>query len=93
MTTLEQQLTKYLYDFKDWCPKGELLNIRWKNAQDFTYYLQSTTDRKLRLLEEQSIIAVKSNGKNSLLYKYIPQEMRPRYLHPKERTSEKLFRQ
>ena len=87
---LKNQLRKYLQEQGTWTPKGQILAQRWQNQKDFTYYLPSTTDRKLRELESESVIAVKDDNK-SVVYKWIPHDMRPRYIPKSDRKDEKLF--
>jgi len=75
----------------DWNPKGFLLQMRWQNQRNFTYYIASTVDRGLRSLEASSRIAVKYEGKNTL-YKWLPFERREKYIPTSERTDNNLFK-
>lgn len=54
-------------------------------------YLPETVGRALRSLEEDCIIAVKEDG-ISVQYKWIPFDLRGRYITSSERTGTLLFR-
>lgn len=82
---------KHLFEQKNWCSKGSMLRRDWKNQKNFTTYLPSTVDRALRSAEADKQIAVKYEGKNTL-YKWIPHEMRERYIPTAQRENNKLFR-
>ena len=83
MRGLPGQLVGFLSKDKTWFPKGTLTaDIVWKHNSGNSYgkrYLPETVGRALRALEEQSIIAVKPGG-ISVQYKWIPHEMRRRYI-------------
>ena len=92
MPTLQKQLENFLKG-KDWQSKGDITRMTWRgwsNGQG-KIFLPETVGRALRSLEEDKVIAVKYRGKNTL-YKYIPTELRDRYIPSSERTNEKLFR-
>lgn len=82
-----------------WVSKGNLTaEIIWKHPRGKNAgkrYLPETVGRALRLLEEQKILAVRSNGL-SVEYKYIPSELRERYIPSSARPDgerNKLFRE
>ena len=83
MRGLPGQLVGFLSKDKTWFPKGTLTaDIVWKHNSGNSYgkrYLPETVGRALRALEEQAVIAVKPDG-ISVQYKWIPHEMRSRYL-------------
>ena len=89
MRGLPGQLVGFLSKDKVWFPKGTLTaDIVWKHNSGNSYgkrYLPETVGRALRALEEQSIVAVKPDG-ISVQYKWIPHEMRNRYLPHSIRT-------
>ena len=80
---LPAQIVGYMSHHHVWHSKGTLTaDIVWKHTQGRNYgkrYLPETVGRALRLLEEKSIIAVKEQG-ISVQYKWIPHEMRKRYI-------------
>jgi len=69
----------------------------WKHDRGESYgkrYLPETVGRALRHLEEDSYIAVKGDG-ISVQYKWIPQDLRMRYIPYSRRPNDKkevLFR-
>jgi hypothetical protein len=89
-STLKQQLVKYMQTHSEWVNKGVILSMTWKDQRRFTTYLPDTVSRKLREAESESLIAVKSDGK-TVQYKWIPFEMRKRYIPKSERLTEALF--
>jgi len=89
---LKPQLIAYLRD-KDWTPKGDITRHTFKgwSKGQVTYFLPETVGRALRSLEVDSIVAVKYIGKNTL-YKFIPEDLRSRYITSNERVGDKLFK-
>ncbi len=89
--SLEDKLVKHLSEqFPSWISKGELTRTQWRDERGVPY-LPETVGRALRLAQEERRIAVKYEGKNTL-YKWIPYEMRSRYIPVSVRTGEELFR-
>ena len=92
---LPQLLVSHLSKVGDWIPKGTLTaDMVWKHPQGKNSgkrYLPETVGRALRLLEESSVIAVKEDG-ISVRYKWIPSQMRERYIPSSQRTGESLFK-
>lgn len=84
---------------KEWFAKGTLTaDMTWKHdrgAKNYgKRYLPETVGRALRHLEEMSVIAVKDDG-ISVQYKWIPTEMRARYIPWSRRPDDRkkiLFR-
>lgn len=76
--------------YPSWVAKGELTAIVWRN-DDGTTFLPETVGRKCREAEELKRIAVKKVGK-SVAYKWIPHEMRDRYIPTSMRNGDILFR-
>ena len=94
-STLSQQLLHYLMERNDWIPSPQITDdIKWKNQRTFKYYTSPTVQRELRSLENgelgESKIAVKKWNK-SVAYRYIPPDMRKRYIPKSERLTEALF--
>ena len=75
---------------KVWMAKGHITRLTWRNERGIAY-LPETVGRALRLSEEEHRIAVKYEGKNTL-YKWIPHELRDRYIPTSIRTGDKLFK-
>ena len=92
---LNKQLASYLQRNHVWHPKGTITaDIEWRHERGKHYgvrYLPETVGRALRHLEEMSIIAVKDDG-ISVQYKWIPPELRAKYIPTSMRTDDKLFR-
>ena len=92
---LPAQLVGHLCREKVWVSKGVLTaDMRWHHnsgKRQGKRYLPETVGRALRSLEEQCIIAVKGDG-ISVQYKWIPHELRVRYIPTTVRRDEKLFR-
>lgn len=92
---LPELLIGYLFHNKEWVSKGTLTaDMVWKHPRGKNYgkrYLPETVGRALRSLEEQSIIAVKNDG-ISVQYKWIPHELRRRYIPSSVRIGKDLFR-
>lgn len=94
---LPWQLKKYLSERADWVPKGDITAIVFKHDSGKSIgarYLPETVGRALRSLEENSIIAVKPCG-ISVQYKFLPTELRARYIPSSSRLvgqEEKLFK-
>lgn len=88
--SLINQLVKHLFDHKDeWHAKGNLLLREWRDKRG-TRYMADTVSRKLREAEENSLIAVKYDGRTTL-YKWLPHERRASYIPTSERTDDRLF--
>lgn len=90
MTSLPDILEHYLKSKGEWIPKGELLMCEFYSDKG-TRYMSDSISRKLRLLEESSRIAVKSDGRKSVLYKWLPHDKRARYIPTSRRTGTELF--
>ena len=94
MKGLPNQLVGYLSRTKDWCSKGTLTaDMVWRHERGRragVRYLPETVGRSLRSLEEDSVIAVKDDG-ISVQYKWIPHELRAKYIPSSVRTGTKLF--
>lgn len=94
---LPAQLVSFLRQ-ADWTPKGDITAMEWRHARGKHYgvrYLPETVGRALRLLEEDSVIAVKPCG-ISVQYKYLPIERRAGYIPTSARPKGKesvLFKQ
>jgi hypothetical protein len=90
MTALVDKLVKDLsLAYPAWVAKGEITARQWKDEKGHTF-LPETVGRKLREAEEDRRIAVKKTGK-SVSYKWIPHELRKKYIPTSERTGDKLF--
>lgn len=82
---LPNQIVGYLHKYhNEWISKGTLTaDMQWRNQTPGKNrgkrYLPETVGRALRSLEESSIIAVKDDG-ISVQYKWIPFELRGRYI-------------
>ncbi len=94
---LSSQLAVFLREHHDWYPKPVLLEMVWKDQKTFKKYTAETVGRKLRGLENgeesrdgSSVIAGKPYGK-TVQYKYIPNELRRRYIPISERKGDALF--
>lgn len=89
--SLKEKLVKHLsLQYPLWVAKGELTAIQWKDDNGKTF-LPETVGRKLREAEAESKIAVKDQGV-SVQYKWIPHEMRSRYIPTSERSCNELFK-
>lgn len=89
--SLKDKLIKHLsLQYPSWVSKGELTAIQWKDDNGKTF-LPETVGRKLREAEAESKIAVKDQGV-SVQYKWIPHDMRKRYIPTSERNGDKLFK-
>jgi len=95
---LSSQLAVFLRENHQWYPKPVLLEMVWKDQKKFTKYTPETVGRKLRGLENGeeskdglSVIAGKPYGK-TVQYKYLPNELRKKYIPISERTGNDLFR-
>lgn len=76
-----------------WVAKGAILERQWHSRKGTTY-LADTVSRKLRSLEEASIIAVKPFGA-SVAYRWLPPDKRDTYIRTTDRLPGKenqLFR-
>jgi len=89
-TALIDKLVKHLsLQYPSWVAKGELTAIQWKDDKGKTF-LPETVGRKLREAESLKRIAVKEKGV-SVQYKWIPHELRAKYIPTSERKGEALF--
>jgi len=91
MNGLKSVLTMYLQKKSDWTPKGNLTAVTWFHKNSQKQYLPETVGRELRELETEKVIAVKPDGV-SVQYKYIPEDIRERYITSSQRTDDKLFK-
>jgi hypothetical protein len=90
MTPLIDKLVKDLsLTYPSWVAKGEITARQWKDDNGRTF-LPETVGRKLREAEENRRIAVKKTGK-SVSYKWLPFELRAKYIPTSEREGDKLF--
>lgn len=91
-TPLIAKLVKHLsVQYPSWVAKGEITAMQWKDDGGKTF-LPETVGRKLREAEGLKRIAVKEKGV-SVQYKWIPHEIRSKYIPTSERTGDKLFRE
>ena len=95
---LPLQLVSYL-KHQSWMSKGTLtMDMEWRHQKGKSAgkrYLPETVGRALRSLEEQKIVAVRDSG-ISVEYKYLPSELRERYIPSSARPDsdrQKLFRE
>jgi hypothetical protein len=89
-TPLIDKLVKHLsLQYPSWIAKGELTAVLWKDEKGHTF-LPETVGRKLREAEEDRRIAVKKTGK-SVSYKWLPHELRKRYIPTSVRKDDRLF--
>lgn len=91
MTSLQDKLVHYLFERKDWIPKGEILLLTWKDDKG-KRYMADTVSRKLREAESEKRIAVKPDGV-SVVYKWLPYERRSRYIPTSVRKNDTMFRE
>jgi len=90
MTPLVDKLVKHLsLQYPSWVAKGEITATQWRDEKGRTF-LPETVGRKLREVEENKRIAVKKTGK-SVSYKWLPHDLRDRYIPTSEREGEELF--
>jgi len=94
---LSSQLAVFLRENHTWYPKPVLLEMVWRDQKRFTKFTAETVGRKLRGLEngEESrdglpVIACKPYGK-TVQYKYLPVELRKKYIPVSERKDDRLF--
>jgi hypothetical protein len=91
MTPLIDKLVKDLsLTYPSWVAKGEITARQWKDDKGHTF-LPETVGRKLREAESLKRIAVKKTGK-SVSYKWIPHDLRSKYVPVSDRLDDKLFR-
>lgn len=87
---LPEQIVSYLQRINSWASKGSLTADKvWMHQRGKHYgkrYLPETVGRALRSLEEQKIIAVRSSG-ISVEYRYLPSNLRVRYIPSSARPS------
>lgn len=87
---LIDKLVKFLLDqYPSWVSKGQITSIQWKDDNGKTF-LPETVGRKLREAETLKRIAVKRRGP-SVQYKWIPFEMRDRYIPTSERSNQDVL--
>lgn len=82
MTSLKEDLARWLARSGQWEPKGLLTDtLKWTYVEKGVtkQYLAETCGRKLRELESESRIAVKDLGA-SICYKFLPPERRNSYI-------------
>ena len=95
MKGLPNQLVGHLARTREWVSKGTLTaDMVWRHDKGLhsgKRYLPETVGRALRSLEEDRIIAVKDDG-ISVQYKWIPHDLRGRYIPSSVRTGELLFK-
>lgn len=88
--SLKDKLVKHLsLQYPSWVAKGELTAVVWKDESGKTF-LPETVGRKLREAEGNKRIAVKEKGV-SVQYKWIPHELRAKYISTSERKGDALF--
>lgn len=77
--TLSYQLQQYLRENPVWHSKGKLTaDLIWKHKNGFRF-LPDSVSTTLRKLERNKIVAVKPDGV-SVMYKYIPVDLRKIYI-------------
>lgn len=91
---LPELLENHLKFVKVWVSKGTLTaDMLWKHPRGKNYgkrYLPETVGRALRGLEEEKVIAVKEDG-ISVQYKWLPPELRGRYIPSSVRVGTELL--
>lgn len=88
--SLKDKLVKHLsMQYPSWVAKGELTAIQWRDDRGKTF-LPETVGRKLREAESDKRIAVKEKGV-SVQYKWIPYELRAKYIPTSVRKDDALF--
>lgn len=75
--------------YPSWVSKGALTALVWRDDKGKTF-LPETVGRKLREAEAESKIAVKDKGV-SVQYKWIPHELRSKYIPTSERVSKDVL--
>lgn len=89
---LKDQLISYLFNKKEWVHKGEILDKKWYYTNCNKTFMQNTIDRELRRAEEESKIAVKKDPiHKGNMYKYLPKEIRERYIPTSLRTDKNIL--
>jgi hypothetical protein len=83
----QEQIKEYLkHHYPDVFSSGSLQKMEWKNA-DSTTATPAIVQRRLRNLEELSIIAVRYTGKkNTAEYRYLQTHERANYIPTADRT-------
>jgi len=79
-----------------WMHKGDIEKVQFFHKDGRTPYLVDTVARTLRILESEKLIAQKpdNNGK-SILYKFLPEQLKDKYIPYSERPNhlkDKIFR-
>ena len=87
--TLKLSILSYLKD-KDWIAKGQILLRPW--TLNDKQVMADTVSRTLRRLEEESLVAVRYEGKKTV-YKFLPPDYRKMYVPVSQRRDvNKMFK-
>lgn len=87
--SLVDQLREHLKEERDWLAKNFLCRLEFKTPRGGTYGADLIS-RKLRLMEEGSVIAVKYENGHSF-YRHIPPSIRGYYIPTSQRIGEKRW--
>lgn len=88
--SLKKSLVAYLAQSNQWTPKGHLTDRMQWFKKSRVVYLAETVGRALRDAETEKQIAVKDDG-ISVQYKYLPENIRDRYICSSDRTDKNVL--
>lgn len=93
--SIKEYLAKTTSEKGVWKHKGDIEKVAWFHKDGTTPYLVDTVDRTLRDMESEKQIAQKPDvNSKSILYKYLPEQLRAIYIPYSERPNgmkDKIF--